>query len=762
VADLQTTTTDDPYKNHSEIQALVNRKYDEWKKGREQFLKSAWRNILFYRGLQWIKWDRGIGRWRSSRLPSNTPTPVTNVFASTMDALISVFARIEPQLNFRPGSVDDPEDRAASSVAVRVVDVIEDEVHLRLWRQILAVWVGLTGIAWLETGYDPSPAHGTRFIQNDQCMACNAQQDPGQESCATCGEGPLQGAVDPETGEPAGQQVPIGKMYVDVCNVFEMFYDMSIPVWSQQRGYIREKSISVDLAKERWPDLADTIKPNATETGSMYVSGMATLAPPIDENQTGRLSTATHGLQNTKVTERWYWQLPDSKYPDGLLSVTLGTNQIAYAGPLPYAAPPEGPGGSKRPFLPTVCFPQKIVPGTGTAKTVADDLAPKQAQRNRFESIVEACGMRMGSPVWLKPKGAAIVNLTGDPGNIVEFTATGPGAAKPERIPGQPIPMSFIEFMDRIDKSFEELAATFDVIKGSRPEGVSAGIALQILQERNLSRYGPLFILWAISWAEWAKQALEIFREFATEPRLLRIKGRDGRWQVEKFMGADLQGSIDVIPEAESSNVKSTLLDKAEMEQLAAMRVIDLNDPAVKFKFLEVYGRTSLTPDMEADAKNAIMENEAFEKLALDPRMRMATPDDFNAAQDMDYTKLVQFFQEQYQIALPKVRAAIDDHTIHVREHRSRAKAESFMSWPQMVQILLEKHTEFHQTLITAQAQALQGGGQPPGPGGGGIPGGFTQAPSPMRGASGAEAMQGQMREMADAVTQGGQHFTKM
>src|SRR5262245_23265805 len=129
------------YADKAEIRALVQKTYDELKKGREPFLRAAWRNILFYRDLQWIKWDRGIGRWRAARLPNNTPTPVTNVFASTMDALISVFARIEPQQNFRPGT-DEPEDRATADVCVRAIDVIEDEVQIRLWRQVLAVWVG--------------------------------------------------------------------------------------------------------------------------------------------------------------------------------------------------------------------------------------------------------------------------------------------------------------------------------------------------------------------------------------------------------------------------------------------------------------------------------------------------------------------------------------------------------------------------------------------------------------------------------------------
>ena len=732
MADTTYASAPDAYADKDAVRSLMDRKYDQWKRGREPFLRAAWRNILYYRGQQWIRFDRGMGRWRSAKLPNNTPTPVTNVFASTMDALISVFARIEPQLNFRPGSPDEPGDRAAADVAVRAIDVVEDEVKLRIWRQILAVWVGLTGQAWLETGYDPSPRFGTRFMQSTDEMG--------------------QPAVD-ELGQPVGEQVPIGRMYVDVATKFEMFYDYSVPVWSLQRGYIREKAVDVDESKERWPLIADQITANVTESGPMYMASLPLTGPPIDENQTGRLSASTQG-QNTKVTERWYWQLPDATYPDGLLAIKVGTAAMAYVGPLPYSAPPESPGGSRVYFLPTVCFPQKLVPGSGDAKTVADDLASKQSQRNRWESIIEACGMRMGSPIWLKPNGANVTNLTGDPGNIVSYNAVGPNAAKPERLGGQPIPVSFVEFLARIDHTFEELAATFDIIKGARPEGISAGIALQILQERNLSRYGPLFILWESAWAEWARQALEIFREFVTEPRLLRIKGRDGKWQVEKFLGADLQGRIDVIPEAASSNPRSSLLDKAEMEQLAQMGVINMQDPEIKWKFLEVYGRTNLTPTMAADTKNAIMENEAFEKLATDPRMREATPEDLQAAEQMDYMMLSQFFQEKYQLQIPKVRPAIDDHSIHSREMRAKAKSESFQAWPPIVQLLGEKHAQYHQDLLVAQAQAVAGqqAGQQ-------TPGGFMSSPPPMRGASSPAAMSGQMAEMADSVTQGGQHI---
>ena len=709
------------YADHGAIKDLLLRKRGEWAKGREPFVRAAYRNILFYRGIQWIKWDRTINRWRPARLPKNVPTPVTNIFASTMDALISVFARVEPTLNFRPGSPDEPDDRATSDVAIRAIQVVEDEVDLRINRQILATWIGLTGEAWLETGYDPDPIYGTRTLQHEQCPACGAVQPPGAPQCTACGTPGLIPATD-ETGAPVGELVPIGKMYVDVANIFEMFYDHSEADWGKQRAYLREKSVSEERAKARWPHLADVIKANVIADGeSWYADSLAVVGPQIEEAQVGRLAQAGAARpMNTRVTEQWFWQLPDATYPEGLLAVLVGKQQVAYAGPLPYAV--RSPTGDRQPFLPHIKFVQKFVPGTGHGKTVADDLALKQSQRNRWESIVEACGMRMGSPVWLKPMGANVTNLTGDPGNIIGYTAIGPGAAKPERIPGQGIPLSFIHMIRDIDKNFEELAATFDVVKGARPEGVSAGIALQILQERGLSRYGPLFIMWEAMWAKWARQALEIFREFVTEPRLLKIKGRDGMWQVEKFMGADLRGNIDVVPEAASSAPRSSLLDRAEMEQLASMRVIDLTDPEIRWKFLEVYGRTNLTPAMAADTRNAIRENEAFAKLAQNPQVVQALGPNTQMFRVLPYHQLMEELTLQ-GIKLPRVRPAVDDHSIHIREMRTWLKLESTQQLPEIIQILAERHLEYHQELAMLQAQTLQGG-MPVLP----TPGGYFQA----------------------------------
>ena len=745
----ESVSSGDPYQDHGAIKKLIEERMTEWSRGREGAIRTAWRNLLFYRGHQWIVFDRTLNRWRPSIIRRRTPRPVTNLFASTMDAVMSVLARVEPRLTFRPGT-DEPADRAAADVGSRAIEVIEEEVGLRVQRQYLATWTGLTGGAWLETGYDPDPTYGTVAIQKEQCLQCQAVRLPSPEqACEVC-QGQRFAPAQDETGEALKEEFPRGRMYVDVVPIFEMFFDPSLTDWRKHRAALRIKSVSLDEAKRRWPHLKETLTPDTTGSeDQLYGESLPTLAGHVDDTAMTRGTWgASQGrtLPHSRVTEQWYSQLPDETYPEGLLAVIVNKQHVGTAGPLRYRS--QQSDGTSVPFLNYVFFPQKVVPGSIFPKTVADDLALLAARHNRIESLVELILMRTASPVWLIPEGTAVTNATGEAGQLIRYNPLGPSPAKPERVAGQGLPSGLVNYLDRLEHYFEELAATFDVIKGSRPEGVSAGIALQLLQERGMSRFGPMFILWSASWAEWARQALEIFREYATEERLLKIQGRDGRWEVQKFMGADLQGHIDVVPEAVSSMPRSTLSDRAEMEQLAALGVIDIRDPEVRYKFLEVYGRTNLTPAMAADTKNAIRENEQFEALAQSEILQTLAPDKLTALLTLVQTnpEAAQQVLAGQGLSLPRVRLSIDDHAIHAREHRKWAKSETGQRMPFVIQRLHELHTQAHDQLAAAQLQASAGAQFPFLAQSGGS--------NPLRSGSSPQRLQGEFDEMSRQETQ--------
>jgi hypothetical protein len=747
-------TPGNPYQDDDAILSLVRRKMEEWARGREAQIRGDWRNILFYRGHQWVVFDRTMNRWRPSRLKPRTPTPVTNRFGSSMDTFISLLARVEPRLQFPPAT-DDPEDQATADVCDRIMEVIEDEVGIRYARQFLAVWNGLTGGVWLETGYDPDPIHGMVPLDLGPTAPPEEMNPPLNTQPPNTAASMLS---DEMLEPPAPQMVPRGKMYVDVCSKFEMYFDPAITDWKKQRRYVRQKTVSIDEAKSRWPDFADKITPDSlTSPGEFYHESLPTLGTNVDDTQATRLAgNIGPRLQNTRVTEQWYWSLPDETYPQGLLAIVVGRHNLVHKGPVPTTALESD--GSRTPFLPHVYFPQKLVPGTMWPKTIADDLAHKQAQRNRFESLCEQTAMRMANPVWLIPEGANVANVTGEAGQIIKYNALGPSPAKPERIPGQNISATLIQMIEIIDKDFEELAGLFDVLKGSRPAGVSAGIALQLLKERGESRFAPMFILWESAWAEWGRQALEIFREYVTEERIRQIKGRDGNWQVEKFLGADLKGRVNVVPEAASSFPKSTLTERAEVEQLVALGALNpVADAEVRYKMLKQYGKLDWIPALAADTKNAMMENEIFDKLGQNTQLAQMPPQNVAAMAQLLQAQPGIVTQElaQFGIQIPRVRPAVDDHAVHSREHGEWLKSEHSQMLPLVVQLLAEEHKKEHDQLQLAAAQAAAGMGAPPSPTAGFLsnPGGQT---GPMNAGSSPQRMGGDTQEMQHAVVHGG------
>ena len=164
---------------------------------------------------------------------------------------------------------------------------------------MLAAWVGFTGGAFLETGYDPDPQHGMRPVQMEQCGHCGAQQAPGLSLCEACGY--------TDTLEPITLTVPIGKMFTEVAPLFEMYFDPSITDWAQHRRVLREKCAPVDDAKARWPQIADQISANvAGSAEEHYMSALSVQGPALDERGTGRRDMAPVGLlTNNRVTERW-------------------------------------------------------------------------------------------------------------------------------------------------------------------------------------------------------------------------------------------------------------------------------------------------------------------------------------------------------------------------------------------------------------------------------------------------------------------------
>ena len=81
----------------------------------------------------------------------------------------SVFLQSDPQTLYAPAG-EDPADIAAARAAMDVSRFIENETDQKLLESLTASWLTLTGNAFIFNGYDKDAIHGTRFIQDDQCL----------------------------------------------------------------------------------------------------------------------------------------------------------------------------------------------------------------------------------------------------------------------------------------------------------------------------------------------------------------------------------------------------------------------------------------------------------------------------------------------------------------------------------------------------------------------------------------------------------------
>jgi hypothetical protein len=762
----------DPYQDTEKILALVKKLEQRWgaPRPRRPFLMAAERNIRFLNGDQWlIPAMGGAVGWRPANLKKGTPTPVTNRYAEVSKAFSSMLSRFEPSLKARPAT-EDPDDVATAEVSERVVEVCDTEVKIVPLRQTLANWVTHTGGAWLEDGYDPSPDHGMVEVPMEACSQCGVQAMPTQEAtCAApgCG-GPMAPALDP-TGQPVTTPQPRGAMYTEVVNLFEMLFDFTETDPSKHRAFIRKKSIDVDRAKQRWSAFKDRISADSIAGNFLTSDGLAMITPNLDDQGPLRYQQYGTGTVNNRVTETWYWQLPDDTYPDGLLSISLGRSSpiSVHAGPLPYYA--RRADGSKKYFLPQTFFAQEFIPGSAWPRTVMNDVALKQAQRNRWESLIEQAGGKMANHVWLIPTGSNVQHLTGEMGLVINWNAMGTaGHAKPERFQGLPVPQSFYENLDRIDKAIDGLSHVMDVLRGARPPGVTAGVTIQLLKERAESLFGPMFVLWHNAWAERASKVIEIFRLFATEERLTQIMGKNGKWKVSKWSAADLQGNVDIIPEVGVSLPRSTMTDRAEIEQVVAMRAVNVQDPETNYEILKHYGKLSLSPGMKNDEQNAAIENEQFVALAQHPNVAQEPPTsvasmrqfvgtlEASGAPPTAILAQVEATFAQFGIPIPRLRPTIDDNGVHARDQRTFAKTEEFRALPEIVQFFVELHVAAHVFLVgqaqmaamqTNQGQVATGNMlQRP------RPAARPGTPSPMSSSSSGQRMQGDHAEMERKV----------
>jgi hypothetical protein len=653
---------------------LVEDTYRDYAHGRKPFEREWYRSILFYLGNQWIIWDTTENKWRKKRLADWIPTPVTNRYASTGERLKSVLARIEPNWNFTP-STSGEDDVASAKIATDIVPVILEENKILRIRESVASWLTFSGNAYLLSGVEG--------VFAPDAEAAAAEDDE---------ESPIIGSeIMAGVNEEAPPRVPTDyTLYTDVVSPFEAYLDQTIEHFEDQTKFLIVQRRSKEYVKNLWDIDVEELdsSPNIHYQESI---GYITNSPEI----TGFLASMS---RIKRVTVKRLFSKPSKKYPYGLYIVIAG-DKVVEKKYLPQTAKGD-------PFIPVAPVKFDNIPAAAFGRTPMADLIYKQVQRNKIESLIELIILRMASPVWLMPEGTYVRNFSGAPGAIITYQGMTEKSKEPSRIPGEQVPSSVVMFLAQIDKDFEELAATFEALKGQTPYSGAPGIVIEQLVEQGLTRFGPALRNVAEGYRTWMQHQIEFYRNYVGT-RTRTKKSELSQWAEQKFMGSDIKGAVNVQIDSDSTVPRSSQVETAKVLGAMGQGLVDASDPIVRQKILRKLHIEDLRDDIEADMVRAVQENEQM--LAGQPVA--ATP-------------------------------FIDNHPVHIYQHRKFANTDEGSN-PQ-IRPIIAKHLAQHHMMLDAEsnpgASAPGGPGVPPpggapmkaaavGPKGGGAGAGIPEPP---------------------------------
>jgi hypothetical protein len=598
--------------------------------GRWVFERQWQRNILYVLGRQWIDYNSRQGGWRDKRMAQWIPRPVTNKCKETVQSIRAMFTSIKLGVNVRPNG-SDPANVAAAAVSDELAPVLHEDHDMDTVLTEDDFWLLVTGNCFLHTFVDYDIKHGVIEVAEEQCLACgnvvpSSEIAGPQPVCPECGGTEFGPAMDEMTGEPKVTRLPKGKPITIPLSPLELAFPNHYPRFSELPYVIRL----------RW-------RPKSYFKGNPALQALmekiSWQKAPSDQSLQLFKALANHndlgvapaylsdGVATTSnedgIPEYEVWVKPNMDYPEGLVFRVYGDKNPVIAhleetesipGPLPYRDA-EG-----NPLFTFAHAGYEHVGGRILASGPLDQIIQKQDQLNQLDSMILLIIQRMSNPVWLEPKGSEVERLTGMPGLVVKYNALIGNGVKPERISGEGPHNSLFVIREQYLKDIEELAGTFDIVKGAKPTGVEAFSALQLLVERSQARFAGVFSARGTLYRNWFKFALELEREFGPEERIKATHTPARTWAFQNFKRTQLQGSVSVVVEDGTNAPKTTLGMRAALEHANTLQMLNMADPDQRYEGLKLFGLTRLAPSLDINVQSALKKQEAFELWAVNPQ----------------------------------------------------------------------------------------------------------------------------------------------
>lgn len=432
------------------------------------------------------------------------------------------------------------------------------------------------------------------------------------------------------------------------------------------------------------------------------------------------------------VYEAWIKPGAINLLPDGGVVIIIDTTIVGISlDGLPYAH-------GQYPFTKF----EHIPTSTFYADSPLVDTNQLQREYNQLRSEISEAGRRMARPQLLAQKGSIVASkLTNEPGLVIEYRQ---GFQPPTPMALAPLPQYYVEQQDRLLTDWEDITGQHDVSRGQAPPGVTAGTAINYLQEKDDQFLTPQYQSIEDGYEKIAGQSLMLFNQYVDLPRKLKVIGQDGAFDTVLLSGADIKEGTDVRIQRGSSIGQSQAAKEAKVMDMFQMGLID---QPIALKLLEVGGAQKVLDTLNVAERKAQREN---------TKMKMLTPEMLMEHQQMAALEASMApVDPMAPPAAPKPIVLVDDfdiHEVHIDTHDKFRMSQEYEALPDEVKAQFAAHVQMHmEFLLSTQLAAINSGEAMPDEG------------SPIAGSDTSESEQGPGATMAangavpdaSALTQG-------
>lgn len=611
---------DDPIRRHYEQQWLTN--------------------IAFLIGFQYLVWDPV----QRQLIYAQTPTlrwrarAVHNLIRPYVELEVGTVGVFEPGWRGIPQN-NDPENVDAAEANQDILKHYWRVLEMTQRKYDMLYWVKTTGNAFIYVGWDSQA--GSLIEQPNQMQF----QGRSIQTMDNLHEGDLESTIE---------------------SPFTIYWDNAAPTIDDVQWMIRARARPIEWVELHYPDKANFV-PLGVQHDSIVnrQRWVLDLAGP---------SAAFAGNETTDTKKDWvlvreFFQKPSFDFPNGRYIID-GNGVIL-------EEPKDNPTPKGK--LPFIWCRDALVPGRLAGQCNVDNLLSMQRSYNRFVSKKEEHIVLTANAKILEHATNELntSSFTTEIGEIVKWH----GMQAPSYMVPPPMPPETDTEMNRLKQDFDLVTSQYGPARGQYPGKIS-GKAINYLQEANIQNKTPMLERLTLSLERWGELVLQTAQKYVIEPRLIRIMGRDKKWNVKSFVGQDIGGNTEVSIDIDTMVPKSrnmALEFVAQLTQLGWLSPMNPKDHARVWKALAMESDAPVMEDARLDVRNARNENKSI---------MMGVP-----VQPAWYG---------------------EDHDVHMMMHTQQAKSDDFKDAPPPIQKMLMDHMQTHLDIVSPKAGVTVPPAQPP------------------------------------------------